>query len=73
MIRIFRGVNRNAFVRGEFRNGAEPEVFIGIVFVGEDRGDFKSAFEQCFDAFASDVVVGKHNSFHCNSFLYRYL
>ena len=68
MIRILRRIDRNPFLRRKFGNGTEPQILRGIVLMGEHGGDFKSVLEQGFDPFASNVVVGKYDSFHSNSF-----
>ena len=68
MVRVFGRIDRDSVIRGDFRDGTEPEIFIGIIFVREDGGNLEPVLQQRLDAFASDVVVGENDSFQCCSF-----
>mgnify|MGYP006949262480 CR=1 FL=1 len=64
VVDVFRREDRNAEFAGQLGDGAEPDIFAGVVPVGKDRTDLESVTNQRLNAGAPDIVLREDHTLH---------
>jgi len=63
-IGIGRGIDRQFIVAGKRGHRAKPDIFVGIVAMRNHGHDLFAGFDQKFQTFITDVVIGKDGNPH---------
>ena len=58
-VHLFRRVDRDPFLAGDHRGRLEPDFFVRVVLVGDQRDDVVAALHQELQAFAAHLAIAE--------------